>query len=100
MAIRNFDPPKVLRGYDPERVDAFLKEVANRFEAAVEEIAALQRRLQVEEAHPSTTEAPGHPDPDGDLGATIGALELELERFRLREEAVGAALVVAQQSAA
>jgi DivIVA domain-containing protein len=100
MAIRDFDPPKVLRGYDPERVDAFLKEIASRFESAVKEIANLQKRLQEFEAHPSTVEAPAHPDPDGDLAATIGALEQELESFRLREEAVGAALVVAQQSAA
>jgi DivIVA domain-containing protein len=100
MAIRNFDPPKVLRGYDPERVDAFLKAVASRFESAVNEIEVLQRRLQEFETRRSTAETPGHPDSDSGLAPTIGALEQELENFRLREEAVGAALVVAQQSAA
>jgi DivIVA domain-containing protein len=100
MAIRNFDPPKVLRGYDPERVDAFLKEVANRFESAVNEIVALQRRLREFEVRPGTTDTPADPDFYSDLAATIGGLELELESFRQREEAVGAALVAAQQSAA
>ena len=67
--IREFTPPTAVRGYDRDTVDGFLREVAAKFELAVNDVAVLERRV------------------------------LELETVSDREHAVGAALVVAQQTA-
>jgi DivIVA domain-containing protein len=97
MAIRNFAPPTALAGYDRKTVDAFLKELASRYEHAVDEGASLRRRVQALETSLSDAQAVSS---DGDLTAQASALEEELASFRQREHAIGAALLVAEEVAA
>ena len=97
MAIRNFAPPTALAGYDRKTVDAFLKEVAARYEHAVEESNSLRRQVQALEKSRSDAQTVS---PDGDLAAHASALEEELASLRQREQAIGAALLVAEEAAA
>jgi DivIVA domain-containing protein len=96
MAIRNFAPPTALAGYDRKTVDAFLKELAARYEQAVAEGDSLRRQVQALET--SQSNAPTV-STDGDLAAQASALVEELASFRQREHAIGAALVVAEVAA-
>ena len=65
------DFPRILRGYDPQRVDDFLDLAADRLEELVRENAALRERLS--------------------------GLNESVEAFRERERAMNDALVSAQQ---
>ena len=97
MAIRNFAPPTALAGYDRKTVDAFLKELAARYEHAVDESASLRRRVHALETSLSDAQPVSS---DGDLAAHASALEEELASLRQREQAIGAALLVAEEAAA
>jgi len=97
MAIRNFAPPTAIAGYDRKAVDAFLKEFATRYEQAVEEGNSLRRRVQELEKSLSDAQAVSS---DSDLAAQVSALAEELASFRQREQAIGAALLVAEEAAA
>jgi cell division septum initiation protein DivIVA len=97
MAIRNFAPPTALAGYDRKTVDSFLKELATRYEQAVEESASLRRQVQALEESLSDARPVSS---DGDLAARASALEEELASLRRREQAIGAALLVAEEAAA
>jgi DivIVA domain-containing protein len=96
--VREFTAPAAIRGYDRDTVDDFLKEVAASYEGALREIETLQRRL-AEVQRASDESDPSWAD-ETDGATNIEALRRELRRYREREHAVGAALVVAQKSAA
>jgi len=97
MAIRNFAPPTALAGYDRKAVDAFLKEFATRYEQAVAEGDSLRRRVRELEAGLNDAHTVSS---DGDLSAEAAALREELASLRQREQAIGAALVFAEEAAA
>ena len=97
MAIRNFAPPTALAGYDRKTVDAFLKEFATRYEQAVAEGNSLRRRVRELETSPNDAPVVSS---DDDLAAEASALREELASLRQREQAIGAALVVAEEAAA
>jgi DivIVA domain-containing protein len=97
MAIRNFAPPTALAGYDRKTVDAFLQELATRYEQAVRESDSLRQRAQALEASLRDAEAVSS---NGDLASEASELAEELASFRRREQSIGAALLVAEEAAA
>jgi DivIVA domain-containing protein len=96
--VREFTAPAAIRGYDRDTVDDFLKEVAASYEVALRDVETLQRRLS-ELQRVSDESDPSWAD-ETDDATSIEALRRELRKYREREHAVGAALVVAQKNAA
>jgi cell division septum initiation protein DivIVA len=97
--IREFTAPAVIRGYDRDVVDGFLKEVATTYERAVNDLAALERRVRELETAADQSVPPWVDIDDGDGPTGVDALKRELQTYREREHAVAAALVVAQKGA-
>jgi DivIVA domain-containing protein len=95
--VREFTAPAAIRGYDRDTVDDFLKEVAASYEATLRELETLRRRL-LEVERVSDESDPSWAD-ETDDDTSIEALRRELRKYREREHAVGAALVVAQRAA-
>ena len=95
--VREFTAPAAIRGYDRDTVDDFLKEVAASYEGTLRELEALRRRL-LEVERVSDESDPSWAD-ETDDDTSIEALRLELRKYREREHAVGAALVVAERAA-
>jgi cell division septum initiation protein DivIVA len=95
--VREFTAPAAIRGYHRDTVDDFLKEVAGSYEATLRELETLRRRL-LEVERVSDESDPAWAD-ETDDDTSIEVLRRELRKYREREHAVGAALVVAQRAA-
>jgi DivIVA domain-containing protein len=95
--VREFTAPAAIRGYDRDTVDDFLKEVAASYEGTLRDLDTLRRRLH-EVERVSDESDPAWADETND-DTSIEALRYELRKYREREHAVGAALVVAQRAA-
>ena len=94
--VREFTAPAVIRGYDRDAVDNFMKEVAVSYEIAVRDLDALQRRLHELESY-SDESAPWADETDD--ATSVEILRREIRKYREREHAVGAAFVSAQKTA-
>ena len=95
--VREFTAPAAIRGYDRDTVDDFLKEVAASYEVVHDDLERLERRL-LELESVSDESDPSWAD-ETDDATSVEALRRELRRYREREHAIGAALLVAQKAA-
>ena len=97
-AVREFTPPGALRGYDRDTVDAFLKEVAQVYELAVQERYELKRRVQELESLLDESGTSWADETHDDT--SVDVLRYELRKYREREHGVGAAILTAEKTAA
>jgi DivIVA domain-containing protein len=97
--IREFSAPPAVRGYDRGAVDAFLSDVADSYEHALNVLATYERRVLELETVTQQSAPPRADEAGGDGALNSEALHRELQYYREREHAVAAALVVAQQAA-
>jgi DivIVA domain-containing protein len=97
LTIREFTAPAAMRGYDRETVDEFLQEVAGSYEAVVNDLDKLERRVLELESLLDESEPAWADETDG--ATSMEVLRHELRTYREREHAVGSALLVAQKAA-
>ncbi len=85
--IRNTTFDKVMRGYKPEDVEAFLSEVADDYEALENSKSAPAQAAPAAVSHA----------PDADTEQKLYALAAKVEEYQQREESMSTAILKAQR---